>query len=343
MSFFDMLFGKKPSPYDIRPSDSDYDYYSKLKASGKTADDMLKSVNGGMPPLVIPDAKENTPPPASQDNVPKSFSEPPVDAEDIAYSSWTQDNDEDVSKANHPVSGKPNIPPRPKVPNGPDVPPLTPVKGSLPNGARYDDGFGYKGRPSAPTFGTKPYYWKPAVPKFQQKDVFAFLVENSTETLKQKENITNIISQAVENKKDAIFLFVKVGNGQTPFIPMDYTSVKEKNIISSLLTASEENEAPNLASALFYLVNNLNVFAADTFSFGKVKYKLGNCSVVCIGTGACTQSEDSIKIISSCISKLQNMSKLKAFKYFCIKDSDAIRVSALGFPVIGHIISDFYE
>ena len=48
------------------------------------------------------------------------------------------------------------------------------------------------------------------------------------------------------------------------------------------------------------------------------------------------------KNISSYLKELKELKAFKGIKYFCIKDSDAIKVAALGFPVIGHIISDFY-
>lgn len=339
-----MLFGKKPSPYQLDPSDPDYDYYAGLRASEETAQRMLDVVKGSkdMPPLIVPAVSEEKNRSKAVDNVPQTLSEPPIDAEDAAYSSWAKDKEQGDAKANIPAAGKPTIPAQPNIPTRPKIEPLAPANGNSTKVKYYDEEFSAKGKPYGSEFGKKPHTWPPLAPKIPEKDVFAFLVENSSDTLTQKESIINIISQTVERKKDAIFLFVKVGNDKTPFLPMDYKTVMEKDIISSLITKSETDELPNLASALFYLVNNLNVFAADTFSFGKTKYKLGTCSIVCIGTGACTQNESSDEIISSCISKLQNISKLKAFKYFCIKDSDAIRVSALGFPVIGHIIADFY-
>lgn len=335
MSILDKFFNRRPSPYELNPSDPDYDYYAGLIPSEATIQKRQNDVSN-MPPLVIQAINEADSAPKTTDSHSKPFSEPPIDAEDAAYSSWVGDKAQYIPKATTDVSTKPNIPEQPRIPSRPDIAPLTPTKGVV-----YSSEFGYKGGSEGSEFVKKSFYWQPIAPKIPEKDVLAFVIENSNDTFKQKESIINIISQTVEKKKDAIFLFVKVGNGQIPFSPMDYDTVKKKDIFSSLITETVENELPNLASALFYLVNNLKVFAADTFSFAKTKYKLGNCSIVCIGTGACVQNEDTIKIVSSCISKLQNISKLKAFKYFCIKDSDAIRVSALGFPVIGHILSDF--
>jgi len=337
MSIFDMLFGKKTLPDGLKPLD--YDYYASLKANNETAKNMLSAVNksGDMPPLFSSDTVSSKPAVQSQNSPTEISREPIIDSETAAYSSWAEANGKDLPKPTV-IPVQPNLPPRP------NVTPIQPVKENVQKtGYHYDSDFGYIGAHARNKFGTKPHTWEPIAPKIPEKDVFAFIVENSKDTFNQKQRIIDIVSQIVESKKDAIFLFVKVGTDQTPFSPMDYNSVKEKNIVSSLISESQENTLPNLASALFYLVNNLNVFSSDTFTFSKKKYKLGNCSIVCIGTGSCIQNEDSLRIVSSCISKLQKISKLKTFKYFCIADSDAINVSALGFPVIGHIISDFYE
>lgn len=332
-----MLFGKKPSPYEPDQYMGDKSHPSS-KAQEKPSS---TSKSCGMPPFVK-DGEVTEATSQAEDSVPKSLRELPVDAEHEAFLSWKQSNGKEQDKdVTHP-SVKTNVPSQPGENVLQSAPQGRSVQGNGQNGSFYDYQLGPKGKTHGNGTAAKPYVWKPIAPKIPERDVIAFMVENSNDTFEHKESIVNIVSQTVEKKKDAIFLFVKVGNEQTPFTPMDYKAVKEGNVISSLITKSEDNELPNLASALFYLVNNLNVFASDTFSFDKLNYKLGSCSIVCIGTGSCIQNDNSTEIISSCISRLQKISKLKTFKYFCIKDTDAIRVSALGFPVIGHIISDFY-
>lgn len=341
MSILDALFGKKRLNNSYYPSDYHYHYdeeRKKSEAHSPTFED--KTQPSSMKPLTQTSQ-------VSSNSKAHGISNPnldmPCDPEDTAFKAWKNDQAACQPNGMKPLVDKANIPAIPNIPTRPNIEQFAPEKPGLPKTPSPLGGAGGKTAPYDVEFGKRPRSWQTFTPRIPEKEVFAFVLENSTETLKHKERIINIITQTVEKKKDAIFLFVKVGSDKKPFIPMDYTTVIEKNIISSLITESTDIEVPNLASALFYLVNNLNVFSSNTFSFGKVKYKLGNCSIVCIGTGACVQSEESLKIISSCISKLQNVSKLKAFKYFCIKDSDAIRVSALGFPVIGHIISDFYE
>lgn len=333
-----MLFGKKPLPYEPEHFDAN-NHHNDVKTVDKTGLHSHKPACD-MPPLVVQDTKSLS---QENDNVSRTLSAPSVKAENTTHTPLEQPNNRDIASGGKPTIVEGNVPIKPNTPDMSSIPSIPHMKGNVPKGGCYDIEFNPKDRPRSNEFGTKPYVWKPAAPKISERDVVAFVVENSNDTLEQKESIVNIISQTVERKKDAIFLFIKVGNEQTPFSPMDYSTVKEKNIIPALIVKSEGNELPNLASALFYLVNNLNVFAADTFSFHNTNYKLKNCSIVCIGTGACIQNDSSAEIVSSCISKLQKISKLKAFKYFCIKDSDAIRVSALGFPVIGHIVSNFYE
>ena len=335
MSIFDFIFGKKPSRYDIDPSDPDYEYYTGIRATGETAQEMLDAVSdhGDMPPFIPEKVTEELPKSQTDGQIPQTLGEPPADAEDTAYESWAKDKVSTSAQTNPTKCGKTVVPPSPNIPAKPNVEPITTGKVVYPKGSPFGSDFGKRSSP-----------WRSSIPVIPEKDVYAFIVENSSDTLTQREKIINIISQTVEKNKDAIFIFVRVGNNQTPYLPMDYKSVKDKDIVCTLISEEiNEDTTPNLVSALFYLANNLKVFDADTFSFGKTKYKLGNCSIVCIGTGACMQNEDSNRIISSCIYKLQNISKLKTFKYFCIKDTDSIKVATLGFPVIGHIIPDFYE
>lgn len=303
MSFFDSLFGKKDLPYK---------YSQDLLA---TKGDKVDTPTSTMQPLIKESSAEVADTMATN-RTQESFNLTPIDPESKPYDNWVRDNR--VGQSNDPV-----VIQSPKTKGDKIV--TTPAN------------------PLGSEFGLRHYSCQPLAPRIPEKEVFAFVVENSKETLKYKKNITNIISQTLERKKDAIFIFVRVGNEQKPFNPMNYIAIKENGVVDSLIYESEDDELPNLASALFYLCNNLNVFASGNFSFNRTKYTLGNCSIVCIGTGECVENKDSSKIISSCIAKLKNMSKLKTFKYFCIKDFDAIKVSSLGFPVIGHIISDYYE
>ena len=319
MSIFDNIFGKKPLPYEYDQAKPEHPTHPQTDSSSKNPKNVKPHSN--MPPLVINKTADASP--KTTDNVPNS---PANDAEDEPFTDWARESETIKSNQEQPVGAKPN------KPVWPSTEPVAPDKETSQRPKRFGS-----------DFGSRPYVWPPIIPKITEKEVFAFVVENSNATMTQKESIINIISQIVDRKKEAIFLFVRVGNNQRPFLPMDYNSVKAKDVISSLITESVTDESPNLASALFYLLNNLNVFAKDTFSFDETKYKLGACSIVCVGTGECSLNEDSSKIIASCIANLQNISKLKTFKYFCINDSDAIRVASLGFPVIGHIISDFYN
>lgn len=324
MSIFDNLFGKKPLPYEPDHAGPEHKSCENTNPTGEKPTSVNQQSN--MPPLVTNKTAEVNP--KTLDNVPTIPTPTANDAEDTPFADWEKEMERLNPNGDKPKPG--TI--KPDNSTWPNTEFIPPGKSNSPKAKRYGS-----------DFGPKPYIFPPIVPKIPEKEVFAFIVENSEATFGRRENIINIISQIVERKKDAIFLFVRVGNNQKTFLPMDYSCVKTKNVIDSLVTESETDELPSLASALFYLSNNLNVFANDTFSFNMTKYKLSSCSIVCVGTGSYSFAEDSHRIVASCITKLQSISKLKTFKYFCIKDSDAIRVASLGFPVIGHIISDFYE
>ena len=187
----------------------------------------------------------------------------------------------------------------------------------------------------------------PAWPKYTRplpsKDVFAFVVENSNDVAKYKDLIVSILNNIVKNKTNAIFVFVRVGNGKKSFVPMDYNELTEQKIISSLFSENEPVEQVNLAPALYYIRNIIKVFNDNEFSFKNQKYKLNSFSVICVGSSSFIDSEYVRKTVTTCIKEITEMPKLKTFKYFCLKDSDSIKLASLGFPVIGHIVSNFYS
>lgn len=281
----------------------------------------------------------------------------PIDSEDAAYKSWAADQ-EGSQKPNTSFEKKGNTEsdcsmPKldlPKVePYGP-IPPrpvAQPIKVE-PYGAVSGNPRGKIIYPKSTYPGSSPFTtekkWTPYKPL--TKDVIAFVIENSSEVLKCKDEVLNIINKILEGKKTAIFLFIKVGNGQTSYDsynPMDYNDVTKQGILSCLLNASDPYEQVLLAPALYRVRNMFKVFSGKDFTFKKTKYKLDNCSIICFGSDTFISGGTVKKAITTCITDLKKLPKLKTFKYFCVKDSDTIKVASMGFPVIGHIVSNFYE
>lgn len=183
----------------------------------------------------------------------------------------------------------------------------------------------------------------PPIQRTHPKEVIAFVVENSADVLTYKDEVLKIIKNIVDSKKASLFLFLRIGNGGKFFELMDYDDVTKGNIVSNLLSENASNVKTGLTSALFHIKGTLKKSLLPKFTFKKLLYNVSTFSIICIGSGAVEGEEFAKKAIASCIEDLKEFTVLKGIKYFCIKDRDAIKVAALGFPVIGHIIPNFYE
>lgn len=175
------------------------------------------------------------------------------------------------------------------------------------------------------------------------KDVITLVVENSKDVLNCKNEVLAILNNIVKSRSSAAFLIVKVGSNSKNYPIKSYEEIIKEDIISYILSENENNEEINWAPSLFYVRNMLESLVIGTFTLNNIKYKLNSCSIICIGSGSFIDDKIPQNIITSCIMRLKSLPKLKSFKFFCTKDSDAIKVASLGFPVIGHIISNYYK
>lgn len=338
MSLFKNLFGKRRIPDDSY----DYRYYERLRASGKSAQAMLEA---GAHHAQHDEQNTHNFQTNKLENNPTASAIPPlvlepIDCEDESFREWSESQNAQVATDNSANSENTivtqgnevkTIPERPQVSGMPKLerPEIKPF-GNIVNPQKTLEPVGTTKWPSI----------KPVIPK---KDVIAFVVENSSETLLIKDSIEKLIKKIADSKKDSIFLFIKTGNAQKSYAYLNYDDVIKQDIISSLITSSEYQENVNLAAALFYLKNTFKFFASGTFTFKNEKYRLNNCSILCIGSSSFSTENDVADISIQCIKELRQIPELKNFKYFCVKDSDCIKVASLGFPVVGHIISDFYQ
>ena len=190
-------------------------------------------------------------------------------------------------------------------------------------------------------------------PVVHSKDVIVFIIENSNEINKYKDAFLKIVNNIVEKKKTSLFLFLQIGNGKSFLELMDYGDVTTQQVMSKLFedTPCEvqdffeiiSSKSFTLASALHYVNDTFKSKLCPHFMFKATKCSVTTFNVICIGAGADGQDYADKKLIASCVKDIKALKSLKGLKYFCIKDTDAIKVAALGFPVIGHIVSDFYK
>ena len=71
----------------------------------------------------------------------------------------------------------------------------------------------------------------------------------------------------------------------------------------------------------------------------RIEYRISEMNAVFIGTGAHTDLDKARKALNSLLAT----NSIKSIKYFCVKDTDTINAALLGFPLIGHIESNFYK
>ena len=180
-------------------------------------------------------------------------------------------------------------------------------------------------------------------PPIQQKEVIAFIVENSDEVFKYKNDVLRILNNIIESKKSALFLFVRIGNCGEFYELMEHSDVTYYDFTADLLTDSNSKEKVSLTEAMFHVKSVFKKQLLPNFTFKNVPYNLSSCSVICIGSSITEQDNFEKKVTMSCIDDFKELKKLKGIKYFCVKDSDAVYAASLGFPTIGHIISNYYE
>lgn len=110
---------------------------------------------------------------------------------------------------------------------------------------------------------------------------------------------------------------------------------------SEHFSVKPEEATVNLPEALEHINSQINGSCTSFagFIFKSKKYRINSISVILVGTGA----TDDIEKTRSELNKIKSSKKLKGIKYFCINDSQVVDLASMGFPVIGHIESNFYK
>lgn len=195
-----------------------------------------------------------------------------------------------------------------------------------------------------------PYYppktasrvvYKPKV----NKNIIVFVVENSNELNLYKPAFSAAINKIVADNDTALFKFIRIGNNKRYFELADKKDVETNKIITDLFSSNENDEAVNLVEAGKEIEKFLDSLKPlNEVKFKTTNYVVSDIKIVFIGSGnfddsvPCSTVEfrKSLRDISS--NKL-----VKTIKYFCMRDVETVKAASLGFPIIGHIESDFYK
>ncbi len=217
--------------------------------------------------------------------------------------------------------------------------PITPVK----PGERVD---AYRGPAEPLKPGEKPEPWyKTYTPKplYEKRSGIIIVVEASEETVSYKTEITRLINKIVTDNQDEFFMFIRFGNATKHSELLKGDTLKGKDLVSPLLTLDEKAETK---FDIYATLTHINNFVKDyvtlykSFDVDLKKYMLEEVRIIFIGTAKTDECKHNPRILLRTISKTN---KVKAIKYFCLKDIHTVKAAALGFPVIGHIESNFYK
>ena len=185
-----------------------------------------------------------------------------------------------------------------------------------------------------------PYYYKPV----EKQNVIIFVLENRHEVSARKNEIIGLLKRIVDKNNTSLFWFLKLGNDEEFYDILDYSDINKKEILENMLSAQDKNEAKVDMEKALTTINDF--FHALTlklgnFEFKEKKYDIQNISIIFIGT-----ADYDLKSKKEIIHKfrlIKKFGRIKTIKYFCMEDKETVNAAMLGFPVIGHIESDFYK
>lgn len=199
------------------------------------------------------------------------------------------------------------------------------------------------------TSGTRIYdnpYKHTAKPLHEKCSVIILAVENTAKIHAYKEEVLKLINRIVEDNKSELFLFLRVGNENKYFDVLSTNDLETEKLPDCLLFSDDScSDNVKLADALTHISDFVNDYL-NKFKYISLKgknYIADSVRVIFIGTGL--TDEDALNTIraSEALNVLRATKNVKAIKYFCINDKDAINAALVGFPIIGHIESNFYK
>lgn len=191
--------------------------------------------------------------------------------------------------------------------------------------------------------------WTSRFYRNEEKNVIIFAFENSDKVNSHKAEILQLVKKIVQDNASALFLFMRLGKNKRFFGIMNSETIDKGKIIDDLLFVDKVEEDKDKDDKVNYkeALNHINDFL-DLVKFGALEYKekkydIPSVRTIFVGTAEYGGDADSKAEISKLIGSIKASKKAKILKYFCMEDKETINAARLGFPVIGHIVSDFYK
>ncbi|MBR5227621.1 MAG: hypothetical protein IKV94_03190 [Clostridia bacterium] len=177
----------------------------------------------------------------------------------------------------------------------------------------------------------------------EKKNVIFFVIENSKEVCDNNGLVSGVMNKIISSNKDSFFRILTMYNEKKISDVLDFATLDSIAEINKKLNVAEnDTDETYISDALRYIWDYLISIdtTSKTIEFKDKKYDFLKASIIFIGTGRGNIEDEAV---GKYINLLKLNSKVSTIKYICLKDKQAINVSAMGFPVIGHINPNFYD
>ncbi len=179
-------------------------------------------------------------------------------------------------------------------------------------------------------------------PFFEKRGIIILVVENTPKVNSYRNEVLRLANKIIEDNKSEFFLFLKNGSEGEFFNTLSYDELKSEGFPERLLFSNNCSQFVNLSSSFIHIYNFIKKYLGSykLVPHNGKSYTIDNARIIFIGTGI----DDTNADYSRRLLRLMRDNKcVKTIKYFCIKDEDAINAAKIGFPIIGHIESNFYK
>lgn len=186
----------------------------------------------------------------------------------------------------------------------------------------------------------------PPKPVYENRPVIILALENTVKVLEYRNEIMKLINKIISDNKNALFMFLEAGNQKRFFNILKAEDLTTQSIPDCLLARDNvAQRSVNLADTLAYVQSFVEECkkSFNLIECSNGKFNVSAIRILFIGTGCMDDNPLNVDEASKLLKLLCESKSVKNIKYFCIKDENAIDVSSIGFPIIGHIESSFYK
>lgn len=183
--------------------------------------------------------------------------------------------------------------------------------------------------------------------RIEDKDAIVLVIENSIWTREFKNQILQLAKKIIDSNQDCFFLLMRMGDDKKILDVVDYETLEQISPLSDWFTEGSTSDCDYLG-----ILNTLEEFYKSSISFFEYfdttqqidkKYLIQDINIVFFGSGNINLDKETKKKCIESLKYLKSRMKIKSIKYFCTLDKQTINPANLGFPVIGHIETDFYK